>query len=750
MASKRNTVNSPSVQLPPQAAMTASAKGKTKLVSMAPRAATTTPGTGCDELDDSVYGTPRSSLDPIEVPAVLPIASSPGIHSSQIPGPSTGRIPRAAPVTTSDSEDSSNDPPQMALTSKKRLRQEDTPSPGAQAPPRRPQVEYSTTAGRDPSPLPPEVRQSPHWLLQKDPSRDSYVSDLASDFSKVKVKRPCDAERKKEKERKKEAIKAPPSSPGSCSKYLDAKTKAERRPKDDLRGAQGKPGSGGPQKRSTAGACTTPITKKSPGLQCQSFCGSSYHGKCVGLAADQLTFIKECHNAVWICSTCKKEMSVTKQADLSTFRNDDITDTTGDPKLQDKILKCMLDIKGEMKVFREKQDDLVQSISFCSDKITDFETSLQKVNEHIKIIENLKLENQNLMRHVRTLNKRVNDLEQISRMNNIEIQGVPEKKNEDIFKIIETVHQNLNVQFSPDLIDSAHRVKSFAPNRPKNIVIKYISRKVKDDILAATKIKKMSSPNRLLSIEGVSKDLYISEHLSPENKTLYKKTRDFAKAKNFKYRENAELKENVSLLNERILINERKQKKYNLIVYGVKEEANDLEDIQNFIKIINDRCGVECRFHDFRDWYRIGKITGDQAKPRPIVVECLHYKLIGAIFEKNSILKGSGISVSRDYIKEDYEARKILYPHLREAKLKNADAKIKNNKLIVNGVTYTAEELTPTSTGNKNTSTSKPNRHFNTQQTPASSQSSTAAQTTKRQQYFDEIPPKRFTRQSSK
>ncbi|CAG9825822.1 unnamed protein product [Phaedon cochleariae] len=94
-----------------------------------------------------------------QVPAVLPIASSPGIHSSRIPGPSTGRIPWAAPVTTSDSEDSWNDPPQIALTSKKRLRQADTPSPGAQAPPRRPRVEYSTTASQDPSPLPPEVRQ---------------------------------------------------------------------------------------------------------------------------------------------------------------------------------------------------------------------------------------------------------------------------------------------------------------------------------------------------------------------------------------------------------------------------------------------------------------------------------------------------------------------------------------------------------------------------------------------------------------
>ncbi|CAG9817171.1 unnamed protein product [Phaedon cochleariae] len=99
----------------------------------------------------------------------------------------------------------------------------------------------------------PETDPSSKPGTSEDLSRDSDVSDLASDFSKVKVKRPCGAERKRrKKEREKEAIKAPSSSQGTSSKFLGAKTVAERRPKDDLRGAQGKPGSGGPQRRSTA------------------------------------------------------------------------------------------------------------------------------------------------------------------------------------------------------------------------------------------------------------------------------------------------------------------------------------------------------------------------------------------------------------------------------------------------------------------------------------------------------------------
>ncbi|CAG9815533.1 unnamed protein product [Phaedon cochleariae] len=111
----------------------------------------------------------------------------------------------------------------------------------------------SLTPTGAPTPVAPETDPSSKPGTSEDLSRDSDVSDLASDFSKVKVKRPCGAERKRrKKEREKEAIKAPSSSQGTSSKFLGAKTVAERRPKDDLRGAQGKPGSGGPQRRSTA------------------------------------------------------------------------------------------------------------------------------------------------------------------------------------------------------------------------------------------------------------------------------------------------------------------------------------------------------------------------------------------------------------------------------------------------------------------------------------------------------------------
>ncbi|KAG5861462.1 hypothetical protein JTB14_010748 [Gonioctena quinquepunctata] len=125
----------------------------------------------------------------------------------------------------------------------------------------------------------------------------------------------------------------------------------------------------------------------------------------------------------------------------------------------------------------------------------------------------------------------------------------------------------------------------------------------------------------------------------------------------------------------------------------MQEEEDEVRDIENFIDIINYRCGVEFKFHDLRDWYRIGESRQNTGRPRPIVVELIFYKQRESILEKASKLKGSGIYISKDYIREDYNSRKILFTHLKTARNSDPEAKIWKNKLIVHGTSYTAEQL---------------------------------------------------------
>ncbi|KAG5884992.1 hypothetical protein JTB14_031229 [Gonioctena quinquepunctata] len=134
----------------------------------------------------------------------------------------------------------------------------------------------------------------------------------------------------------------------------------------------------------------------------------------------------------------------------------------------------------------------------------------------------------------------------------------------------------------------------------------------------------------------------------------------------------------------------------------MQEEEDEVRDIENFIDIINNRCGVEFKFHDLRDWYRIGESRQNTGRPRPIVVELIFYKQ-RVYSRKASKLKGSGIYISKDYIREDYNSRKILFTHLKTARNSDPEAKIWKNKLIVHGLAIQRNNWKITLTKSPNT-----------------------------------------------
>lgn len=71
-------------------------------------------------------------------------------------------------------------------------------------------------------------------------------------------------------------------------------------------------------------------------------------------------------------------------------------------------------------------------------------------------------------------------------------------------------------------------------------------------------------------------------------------------------RENEEIKRENQNLKTRILTTERKLKKYNLVLYGIKEEENIVDETDCILNIINEKLEINCQSFDIRDHYRIG------------------------------------------------------------------------------------------------------------------------------------------------
>ncbi|XP_069360038.1 uncharacterized protein [Maniola hyperantus] len=140
------------------------------------------------------------------------------------------------------------------------------------------------------------------------------------------------------------------------------------------------------------------------------------------------------------------------------------------------------------------------------------------------------------------LQSKVNMLESISRSYNVEIQSVPERKNENILGIVKNLFDKLSLQFSEDSVSFCSRVPKMNnnSNRPRNIVLTLQSPRQRDYVISAVhRYNKLHSADMLNSVDlGINGDkslIYVAEHLTPECKGVYAAARKFKKEKQYKY-----------------------------------------------------------------------------------------------------------------------------------------------------------------------------------------------------------------------
>lgn len=129
---------------------------------------------------------------------------------------------------------------------------------------------------------------------------------------------------------------------------------------------------------------------------------------------------------------------------------------------------------------------------------------------------------------IRKLNKRVDFLEQRSRINNVEIANFPVTTNEDPVEIVKSISQLVGADIKPEDIQAVHRVPRF-DKKGKNLIVQFCSRWKKNTLIQAS-LNYRKSNNNKISAAAINSNLpdqgvFISEHLSPKNKVLLAKTK---------------------------------------------------------------------------------------------------------------------------------------------------------------------------------------------------------------------------------
>ncbi|KAL1446285.1 hypothetical protein WDU94_013940 [Cyamophila willieti] len=135
------------------------------------------------------------------------------------------------------------------------------------------------------------------------------------------------------------------------------------------------------------------------------------------------------------------------------------------------------------------------------------------------------------------LQKTVDQLQQRMRINNVEISNFPTTPNENPVEVVKAIAKHVGVEIKDEDIQAAHRVDRF-DKKEKNIVVQFCSRWKKNILLQAwgnhrkTNKKTMAkSINKALP----EREIFVSEHLTPKNKTLLRKTKDKIRLVGWKY-----------------------------------------------------------------------------------------------------------------------------------------------------------------------------------------------------------------------
>lgn len=184
--------------------------------------------------------------------------------------------------------------------------------------------------------------------------------------------------------------------------------------------------------------------------------------------------------------------------------------------------------------------ELKESMNFINLQYEEFKDQHQSA---LKSVEELRLENTNLRSTLIHLNGRVDQLEQQARLNNVELQCIPEKKSENLVNIVSSLCKVVNCTVKPENIVKCTRIAKLDPTgvRPRSIILQLSSPIVRDQFLASVKnYNKTKKPEDKLNTSHIGlncekKPIYVVEHLTPSNKALHAAARLRAKERKYKY-----------------------------------------------------------------------------------------------------------------------------------------------------------------------------------------------------------------------
>lgn len=231
--------------------------------------------------------------------------------------------------------------------------------------------------------------------------------------------------------------------------------------------------------------------------------------------------------ALWFCEFAVTFVMPTN-AELAK-RLDDLEAQFKD-RMNKLVEKLVADVKGKL------LEDGVDN-SALRTEVSGMDESLSVLNE---IVENTRTQqaellaaNKALTSENKALRNRIAEMEQYSRINNVEIKGVPFVKDEDCVSIVTAIAEKAACPLSSVEVEVAHRVPTKSGHQ--NIIARFCSRTKKAEFLEKARKARLDVGSLGFTGENNTEAIFINEHLTPDNKRLFAKALALKKEKGWRF-----------------------------------------------------------------------------------------------------------------------------------------------------------------------------------------------------------------------
>lgn len=320
---------------------------------------------------------------------------------------------------------------------------------------------------------------------------------------------------------------------------------------------------------------------------CDKFCKKYFHKKCAGIGDTEFFFYADGGTKKFVCKTCRKKMVETRlsnkgasptpttskgdckseksltvevqihpapdvidltkglQTKISSKSTEVVIDKTKTKtssnnnktieKVSDKNQSYIKEIHTMMKDMKARQQIMEQKLTSFEDRHIRMENDLKEVNESCQSLkqtidkltqENSKLskENEELRNNLDDCNFRINSLEQNNLLANIEVCGVPESKSENLSDVMNSICSVAQIELqAQDITEFYRKGRSTKSNQPRQIVVKFSKKSVKDKFMAKCKENRKLLNTGLFNNGGARKPIYINHQLTRNTSFLFMK-----------------------------------------------------------------------------------------------------------------------------------------------------------------------------------------------------------------------------------